>query len=522
MNRSDQQAEPLCETQQANILIIDDTVINLRLLAEMLKDQGFLVRPVTNGKDGIKAAQHRKPDLILLDIHMPKMDGYEVCQRLKDIENLKDVPIIFISALQETDNIIKGFEAGGVDYIPKPFKFAEVLSRVKTHLQNYLLQRKYREARLKAELANTAKSRFLASMSHELRTPLNGIIGSADLLSSNLYGPLNKKQNEYMKQITECATLLQSLIQDLLDLASLETNRLQIKRSHFQIEAFLNETLKIINPVYEEKQLELKIIPEKQERGCFYGDKRRLKQVLLNLLTNAAKYSPKGSKITIEILITAKNMLEISVIDHGIGISTNEQARIFEEFYQVKQETNRKPVGTGIGLSISKKIIELHHGSIEVSSESKKGSIFKLKLPCFQPEDFPEETKKKDKKTINPITKVLIADENELNCSLLMDMLAVKHCEIAWSKPGNSTLQKARRIEPDILFIDLDDEEDNNLEVIKTLKEDAFFRKTQIIGMTSSKEPDIIDHPQKIEYNALLHKPVRAEELNSIMAQFEE
>jgi len=375
---------------KANILIVDDALANLRLLIKILSERGYQVRPASSGRHALSTAQAEPPDLILLDIKMPDMNGYKVCEHLKADERTHDIPIIFISALNEVLDKVKAFSIGGVDYVTKPFQFEEVLARVETHLalRNLQKQAEAREKALKqakevAEAANRAKSEFLANMSHEIRTPLNAIIGFSELLSSLI---TEKKHKSYLSSIQIAGKTLLTLINDILDLSKIEAERLSIQSEPINPILILTELEQIFAVKIAEKRLEFIVDIDKDLPPTLVLDQTRLRQVLFNLLGNAIKFTEQGYiKLSAHKKRSQENDsrkvdLIIAVADTGIGIPEDQQDIIFESFQQQDGQSTRKYGGTGLGLAITKRLVEMMNGQISVRSQEDQGSEFEITL----------------------------------------------------------------------------------------------------------------------------------------------
>ncbi|HEY9709851.1 MAG TPA: response regulator, partial [Oculatellaceae cyanobacterium] len=299
-------------TQKGNILIVDDTPENLQVLSATLSERGYQVRGVIKGKMAIRAARSAPPDLILLDIRMPDMNGYEVCEQLKTDSETSDIPVIFISALDEVLDKVKAFQVGGVDYVTKPFQVEEVLARVEHQLtirrlsqqlltQNEQLQQEIQE-RKKAEeaaaAASQAKSEFLANISHELRTPLNAIIGFTQVMSRDSI--LSVEQRQYLGIINRSGENLLELINDVLELSKIEAGMIALDESSFDLYWLLDNLELMFQIKAEQKNLDLIFIVSSNVPQYIKTDEKKLRGCLINLLGNAIKFTERG-RITLRV-----------------------------------------------------------------------------------------------------------------------------------------------------------------------------------------------------------------------------
>ena len=421
------------QASEANIMVVDDTPANLRLLEGMLRERGHEVRSFPRGALALKAAENDPPDLILLDITMPEMDGFKVCQHLKENENLKEIPVIFISARTETFDKVKAFRSGGVDYITKPFQFEEVLARVETHLQlrQYQVELEWRNKELqqaldelKAAQAQLVQSEKMASLgvltagiAHEINNPVNFIGASARGLRKMLrhienvleqYGQINpdnaveelERINQF-KQELEFDDLLDGLEELTANIHSGAERTAEIVKG-LRTFSRLDEVEKKLADIHENLDSTLALL-RNQYKGTItirkdYGDippimcyPGKLNQVFMNILVNAidAIKRKEGPSAAEEIRIKTslvdkedKRFVTIEFIDTGPGIPEQIQNRIFEPFFTTKDVGE----GTGLGLSISLGIIESHGGTIKVESTPGKGANFRICLPLQQGE----------------------------------------------------------------------------------------------------------------------------------------
>ena len=384
----------ISQTPKANILVVDDTPQNLKLLSSMLQEHRFNVRCAIDGLLALNTARSGWADLILLDITMPKIDGYEVCKQLKAEENTKAIPVIFLSALDDIADKKRAFKVGGVDYISKPFQVDEVLARVKTHLQTRQLQKnleqqvKERTIQLtqalhKSEAANKAKSQFLANMSHELRTPLNAIIGYSEILEEEAFDLQPAEFVPDLQKIQSSARHLLGLIGDILDLSKIEADKMELYPESFEVYSLIETTVDTIYPSLVKNENTLKVNCP-QNIGSIHTDTVKVRQSLFNLLSNANKFT-KQSEIYLTVnryLKSSRPWISFQVKDTGIGMTPKQIEQLFEAFTQADSSTTRKYGGTGLGLTITKKFCQMMGGDVRVVSELGKGSIFTIDLPA--------------------------------------------------------------------------------------------------------------------------------------------
>ena len=349
------------EQQAPNILIVDDTPANLLLLVRMLTQRGYKPRTVLSGKLALEAARAEPPDLILLDIAMPEMNGYEVCEQLKADEALKEIPVIFISALHETLDKVKAFRVGGVDYVTKPFQFEEVFARVQTHLQLRRLER------LRDDLTHM--------LIHDLRNPLAVICCFLDFLEFHEAQTLSANAQELVTVARRSAEDLLNMIASLLDVSKIGAGEMKLQREPCDLHALLRAVVDATQPLPDNRTVTFDT-PESSLTLTL--DAGLIRRVLQNLLSNALKYTPPGGDVRI-VVTPSPGEVRVAVTDIGPGIAPEHQQHIFEKFGQVEDRQNRQ--GTGLGLTFCKLAVEAHGGRIGVESEVGHGSTFWLTLP---------------------------------------------------------------------------------------------------------------------------------------------
>ncbi|MEN9204281.1 MAG: response regulator [Thermostichales cyanobacterium BF4_bins_65] len=363
---------------KGNVLLVDDTPDNLRLLSSILSDQGYKVRSVIRGSMALTAVQASPPELILLDITMPEMSGYEVCQRLKQDPKTADIPVIFISALDDVLDKVKAFRVGGVDYISKPFQLEEVLARVETHItlsrQRQALQRQKQEIESLGQL----KDHLLSTVSHDLKSPLTVILGLTKLLQATLELGDLAQQREMLARIQASGEKMLNLVTDLLDLSRIEQG-MQLELAEVDLAGVVQQQVLAAEFAACQKHITIELNLPTTPLPV-QADSRRIEQVIGNLLSNAIKYTPSGGTITLATEVSP-SQIQLHVQDTGFGIPAADLGRIFERFYRVNQPQHRQEPGTGLGLAIAKEIMLQHGGNLTVSSELGKGSRFTMVLP---------------------------------------------------------------------------------------------------------------------------------------------
>ncbi|WP_316810584.1 hybrid sensor histidine kinase/response regulator [Pedobacter heparinus] len=365
------------------ILIVDDTPENLISLKKVLERHNFEVDTASSGEEALKKVLKNEYVLIILDVQMPGMDGFEVAEAISGYSKAKETAIIFLSAANtELKFITKGYSSGGLDYITKPVDMGVLLLKVKTFYRIYEQSRKLIEIQ-KALLdeiefrkkAERKKDEFISIASHELKTPLTSVKGYVQLLSRSIDKGDIPTVKKHLAKAQVQLEKLNELIADLLDISKIESGKLKFNKKHFVLDTLLDGVLEVIhqaNPTFN-------IIRKGIASQEIYADEMRIEQVIVNFLTNAIKYSPGTNEIEINIS-TNDDQLYIGVRDFGIGIAPEMQKNVFEKFYRV-EETAIHFQGLGIGLYISAEIINRHGGTVGVKSELGKGSEFYFTLP---------------------------------------------------------------------------------------------------------------------------------------------
>ncbi|MCP4104203.1 MAG: response regulator [Desulfobacteraceae bacterium] len=673
---------------QASILVVDDILDNLSMLTGILEEHGYIVRSVPDGFQALSSARADHPDLILLDVMMPGISGYEVCRQLKADEQTGNIPIIFISALNEVTDKVKGFSLGGVDYITKPFQTDEVLARVRTHLclrklqkrlekKNARLQkeiidrkqmektlrhneRKYRllaenasdviwardpemqftfvtpslerllgykpeelddlalqdllahfslddmlnitdeshtgetyeseslrfdqelkhkngstvwadtvltylydndsqltgflgvvrniterrnaEEKLKkyakeleiakkqAETASRAKSEFLANMSHEIRTPMNAILGFSEILMNKVEDSVHKN---YLKSIYSGGKALLALINDILDLSKIEAGKLEIQPEPVNIKRALNEIEQIFLHKFQEKGIDFFLNISEQMPEAMILDEVRIRQILLNLIGNAVKFTSRGY-VKLSAYCTASEKLSngeqapdksdivFEVEDTGIGIPQDQQELIFESFRQQDGQKARKYGGTGLGLTITKKLAEMMNGDISVKSEADRGSTFKVVLfdvGIVEQTDFEDDFPVQDICIEFEPAEIMIVDDIDNNRYLIKEYLRDRNFTILEADSGEFALKLLEKEKPDLILMDLKMPGKSGYEVTEFIKKNNELKDMPVIALTASAMKHMEEKVDKL-FEGYLRKPINEKQLLSELKRF--
>lgn len=390
-------------TTGSSILIVDDVPANLQLLVEMLRERGYKPRPVTSGPLALQAALQSPPDLILLDINMPGMDGFEVCRRIKSDPRLSEIPVLFISALNATWDKVKAFSAGAVDYVTKPFQCEEVEARIQMHLELRRRARLLEESLQKLRKVEALRDNLTQMIVHDMRGPIFAVQGAVSLLSRSAAAQEAPAQ-KVLQAGRESLAMLSEMTTQLLDISRLEEGIMPIRKSHGDLVVTATKACR----VYEHSATEKKMVVEAPVPVLAEYDEDLIRRVVGNLVGNALKFSPRGTEITVEVGRVCPDTAApprqaphpgpldggagaipapcpcaiVSVTDQGPGIAPEYQEKIFEKYGQADE--GRQKYGIGLGLAFCRLAVTAHGGDLGVESAPGKGSTFWFTLPLAE------------------------------------------------------------------------------------------------------------------------------------------
>ncbi len=357
---------------KSRILVVDDISKNLQVVGTILRNEGYHVMPATSGLQALERVSAQPPDLILLDLMMPEMDGLEVCSRLKAEPLTRQIPVIFLTASNEMEHLMKGFEAGAVDYITKPFNAPELLARVRTHLE-------LKHARERLREMNEEKNEFMGIAAHDLRNPLSAIQGYAEMIIEDAQSLAHRDLEGNGQRIREAAKRMTEMVQNFLDANRIERGELKLNMAISDLSPLLQSVLETQSPHATAKgqmsQLELPPTPT-----LALADVSITLQVFENLVSNAVKYSPPGKKIFVRLKAEA-GVVRFEVEDQGPGLSKEDQKKLFGKFARLSAKPTGGEHSTGLGLSIVKRLVEAMNGKVWCESELGMGAKFVVTIP---------------------------------------------------------------------------------------------------------------------------------------------
>lgn len=351
------------ELNGARILVIDDTPSNIALLFEYLKAYDVEVLVTQDGASGIELAESEQPDVILLDIMMPGMDGFETCEQLKQNPRTRDIPILFLSALTETVDKVRGFRAGGVDYLTKPVEKEEMVARLRAHLT----------------IRNQRRSlmRFFSIVSHDLRAPFNSLITATKYVAENVesFGPEQLKG--VMTSLYESSSRTLKFAENLLTWARLQNQSLQPREQRIAVAEVAHDVVSLLGPEARAKEIEL---VDETDRSVVWADTDMLHLIIRNLVSNAIKFTPRGGRVTVASS-PENGSVKISIADTGVGIPPEAVHDIFNIHRKTTSLGTEQEKGSGLGLLLCKEMVERSRGTIHVTSTTGVGSTFTVMLP---------------------------------------------------------------------------------------------------------------------------------------------
>lgn len=506
----------------ATILIIEDDFTLRELLIRALEQPDVMFVEAVDGESGLRAARETKPNLILLDLGLPDISGLAVLEALKANPISESVPVIILTAQTSREEKIKGFTAGADDYVSKPFDLQELRARIKVHLRTQKLKHELSQKNLeleaaahRADRATNAKADFLAQMSHEIRTPMNAVLGMSRLLVDT---GLDTTQKEMAETIRSSAEHLLNIINNILDFSKIEAGKLTLEKANFHLRSTIEDVMDLLAPQAFERRIELTLNVHEPIPERVLGDVTRLRQILVNLVGNAVKFTKVG-EVEVGVEVTSqpcpggeKRLLLISVRDTGVGIPEDKKAMLFTPFIQADAATNRHFGGSGLGLAISKQLTQLMGGELSFTSQCGVGSTFKLSLPLEDEVAPPAPTKELEPSLQGK--RVLIVDDNATNLRIL------GHQTRRWGMQPtliNSALEALDRIRSgesyDLILTDLRMPQMDGTELAAEIRKIREQQTPRIILLTSMGNWAETPKDQLKIFSGYISKPIKSEQL---------
>ncbi|QDU17599.1 Autoinducer 2 sensor kinase/phosphatase LuxQ [Gimesia maris] len=455
----------MISTQLSKILIVDDSDVVRSILCQALQQDGYELHTAADGEEGRQKVHTLKPDLVLLDVEMPKLDGFAVLREVRANFKVDEVAVIMVTSQSDGKGITRAFEEGAFDYIPKPATDSEIKARVRNAIRALQLLREQKTLRIQAEAANQSKSAFLANMSHEIRTPMTAILGYTDILELEAKSlQLPELISDSLDTIKRNGGHLMELINDILDLSKIESGKLDVESIRCSPQTIVEEVLELVQVRAEAKGLKLEASYQFPLPAEIHSDPTRIRQILINLIGNAIKFTEVGTiRLNTSLLENPgeEPQVQFTVIDQGIGMTEAQMSNLFRPFSQADSSTTRKYGGTGLGLTICKRLTDVLGGDISVTSKLNQGSQFSATVKTgnlegvpllqeLQQNDNTESTKPLPARSEEQVLslkgkKILLAEDGPDNQKLISFILKKSGAEVTVAENGEAARQAAMR-----------------------------------------------------------------------------
>ncbi|MES2105707.1 MAG: response regulator [Pseudomonadota bacterium] len=514
------------------ILIVDDEATHMRALCDVLRDHDYETTGFSSGDAALELLRTATFDLLLTDLMMPGIDGIAMVQAARNID--ADLACIIMTGEGTIDSAVRAMKVGALDYIIKPFKvsailpiLARALETRQLRMENAKLELRLREhaaelvvlnrdlelARTQAESANRAKSTFLSNMSHELRTPLNAILGFSQILTSDTLPSTLPEKKEYANDIMQAGTHLLTLINEILDLAKVESGAMTLSMEAVALEDVFQECRTMIEPLANKRGIE--VCFAESVGAHVTADRTRLKQVLINLLSNAIKYNRERGTVDVDCPPADAGRVRISVQDTGMGLNATQLEAIFQPFNRLGQEAFDEE-GTGIGLALTKRLVEEMQGKISVSSTVGVGSIFQIEFAaCDFIEPRLEELVNKVTPKLNdlhgslPRKTLLCVEDNPANMKLVSELIRLRaDLDLLSASDGHRGIELARLHLPQVILMDINLPGIDGIETRQILHNDPRTAHIPVIAITASVMPSDVRKGMAAGFFRYITKPI--------------
>ncbi|RKG73934.1 response regulator [Corallococcus exercitus] len=505
-------------TANATVLHVNDTPASLYLGTFSLRQAGYRVLEAVTGGEALQLALDSPPDVVVLDVKLPDMSGYDVCRLLKEDPRTSEVAIIHTSATFITaEKKVAGLRAGADVYLTQPFDPEELIATVNSVLRLRRVEREALANAARLEEADRKKNEFLAMLAHELRNPLAAISVAVQMLGQKDSNGLSEADARRRDIIERQVSHLRHLVDDLLDVSRITRGKYALRRSRLDLNTVLQHSLAAARPVMEERGLVLReaLSPE----PCWVdGDRTRLEQVFTNLLDNASKYSPEGGIVTVGAHVSEDSRVHVSVQDTGIGLRRDDQERIFELFAQLDAGLARSRGGLGIGLTLVRNLVEEHGGRVEVFSEGPgQGSLFTVTLPLLTDAARPEAAVERIESRRRE-WRILLVDDNPDAREGLSEMLQMWGHTVAVAADGPEALAMATPGTYDVIILDIGLPGLDGYQVAQELR-GRVASDAHLIALTGYGAPEDRTRSARAGFDLHLVKPVELVEIGRVLAQ---
>ena len=531
-------AEPSSEPPSAltagldrpRVLVVDDLEDNRIVLGRRLARRGFSVDEAVGGAEALEQIAARPFDLVLLDVMMPGLDGFETLTRIRAAHTAAELPVIMVTVRDGAHDVVRALRLGANDYVTKPFDFEVVSARIETQVAlKQLIDRSHREqpeletmvaelrqAVLKAEHAAQAKAEFLANMSHEIRTPLNGMLGLANVLATEAADPSHR---DLARIIADSAVALERLLSDSLDLSRVEAGKLEIRAEPFALADVVRRVVGLFSKAAAAKGLTVETAIDASAEARVVGDALRLQQILTNLVNNAVKFTERGF---VRVRVSADGLAyRFEVADSGIGFDPAKADELFGRFEQADSSIAGRFGGSGLGLAISRRLAELMGGALSATAAPGEGATFTLTLPLpAAAAPAPAAAARPRPRRLGRAPRVLVADDHEVNRRVAELMLSALGMEAVLVADGQQALDALAASRFDAVLMDLEMPVLDGLATIAAMRRrerEQGLPRLPVVALSSHASPVRLARCIDAGADACVTKPVQAEALASAL-----